>query len=112
MSGTQIIKGSLVPIIMKLLDEHGRMYGYEITKVVKEMSQGKIAITEAALYPALHKLEADGLLVTQSEKVDGRMRKYYSLSKQGKTDTPKQLQAMQDAMETLRLLLNLNLKNG
>jgi PadR family transcriptional regulator PadR len=36
------------------------MYGYEITQKVKEVSEGGIMLTEGALYPALHKLEAEG----------------------------------------------------
>jgi PadR family transcriptional regulator PadR len=41
-------------------------------------------ITEAALYPALHKLVGEGLLTTETELVEGRTRKYYSLTKKGK----------------------------
>jgi len=38
------------------------MYGYEIKQHVKQLTEGELAITEGALYPALHKLEARGLL--------------------------------------------------
>ena len=64
-----------------------RMYGYEITEKVKELTAGEIKITEGALYPALHKLEAEELLSTEIEQVDNRVRKYYSLTKSGKTET-------------------------
>jgi len=106
MSSSQIIKGSLIAIIMKLLEENGRMYGYEMTKAVRDNSGGRMNITEAALYPALHKLEAEGLLATETEKVDGRMRKYYSLTRKGKTETKKEVSAMQEALEALKLLLD------
>jgi DNA-binding PadR family transcriptional regulator len=59
---------------MKLLEEKGRMYGYEITQKVKEITKGELNITEGALYPALHKLEADGLLDVEVEKVDNRLK--------------------------------------
>ena len=62
MKKSQLYKGSLNTIIMKLLEENGRMYGYEITQKVKELTIGELTITEGALYPSLHKLEADDLL--------------------------------------------------
>ena len=45
---------------MKLLNEHDRMYGYQIVKRVKEITNGGFQITEGALYRCLYKLEADG----------------------------------------------------
>ena len=62
MKNSQLYKGSLNTIIMKLLEENGKMYGYEITQRVKAITLGELTITEGALYPALHKLEAEGLL--------------------------------------------------
>lgn len=99
MSGFNLNKGSLVPIIMQLLSENGEMYGYQITQHVKEMSHGKINITEGALYPALHKLESEDLLETQTKQVGGRLRKYYKLTKKG---TEKSV----EVIEELRLFLD------
>ena len=70
MKNSQLYKGSLNTIIMKLLEENGKMYGYEITQKVKALTQGELTITEGALYPALHKLEAEGLLDVEIERVD------------------------------------------
>ena len=60
-----LIKGTLKPIILKLLRDNGRMYGYQITQEVRELSKGKIEITEGALYPLLHKLEAEKIVVVE-----------------------------------------------
>lgn len=90
---------------MKLLDEHGAMYGYEITKAVRESSAGKLNITEGALYPALHRLEAAGVVVTESRKVDGRIRKYYLLTTHGKQKADEEISAFRDALETLKGIL-------
>ena len=59
------------------------MFGYEITQKVKALTKGELNITEGALYPALHKLEADGLLDVEVAKVDNRLRKYYKLTESG-----------------------------
>jgi len=60
MYSSELIKGTLKTIILKLLSEEKRMYGYEITQKVKELTGGKIQLTEGALYPTLHALEAQG----------------------------------------------------
>lgn len=112
MDSKQIIKGSLTIIILKLLEDNSRMYGYEMTKAVKERSLDKMQITEAALYPALHKLVQEGLLETTSEMVEGRMRKYYSLTKKGKKETDAKIDALKSALESLQQILNPNLANG
>jgi PadR family transcriptional regulator PadR len=106
MSSTHLLKGSLQVIILRLLETNGRMYGYEITKTVKEMSKGEFQITEGALYPALHKLEAEGLVETTIELVDGRARKYYSLSKQGQTEAKTKLSDVFEFWRNLQLVLN------
>ncbi|RYD56091.1 MAG: PadR family transcriptional regulator [Sphingobacteriales bacterium] len=107
-----VVKGSLATIVLKLLEQNDRMYGYEITKVVREMTDNKMAITEAALYPALHKLLEEGLLETTTETVDGRRRKYYTLSKKGKTETADRVNALQEALISVQILLNTKLSHG
>lgn len=79
----EYVRGTLKTIVLNLLAENGRMYGYEITQQVKERTDGDITLTFGALYPVLHKLEQEGELITESEAVDGRLRKYYSLTTQG-----------------------------
>ena len=112
MEQNPVIKGSLSAIILKLLENNGRMYGYEMTKAVREITSNKMSITEAALYPALHKLVEEGMLETISESVDGRMRKYYTLTKKGKKDTIVKIDALKDALESVQLLLNSKLNHG
>jgi PadR family transcriptional regulator PadR len=110
MEANKIIKGSLSTIILQLLQNNGRMYGYEITKAVKEGSKGKTKITEAALYPALHKLEEAGLLDEDSEIVDGRTRKYYKLNRQGRKASTLQLDALKESILSLQKILKYRLK--
>ncbi|WP_198666802.1 PadR family transcriptional regulator [Taibaiella helva] len=112
METDRIIKGSLSAVVLQLLQLNGRMYGYEITKAVQDGSRGKTRITEAALYPALHKLEAAGLLDTETEMADGRLRKYYKLNRKGKKESVQQLEALQEAISSLQKILKYRLKNG
>lgn len=112
MAANPIIKGSLNAIVFQLLETNGRMYGYEMTKAVRSQTNGKMNITEAALYPALHKLVEQGMLAIETEMADGRMRKYYSLTKKGNKQTRKEITAIKDAMESLKIILNPNLAHG
>lgn len=85
MHSPELLKGTLQTILLKVLKDHGKMYGYEITQRVKELSDGRILLTEGALYPTLHKLESEGLLKTETVMMGKRVRKYYSLTTEGKS---------------------------
>ena len=106
MKNSQLYKGSLNTIIMKLLEEQSRMYGYEITQKVKEITKGELNITEGALYPALHKLEAEGLLDVEVEKVDNRLRKYYKLTEKGTTETVNRLAELEEFIKNMQTIVN------
>ncbi|KGO92691.1 PadR family transcriptional regulator [Flavobacterium subsaxonicum] len=108
MKNSQLYKGSLNTIIMKLLEENGRMYGYEITQKVKLITKGELNITEGALYPALHKLEADGLLDVEVERVDNRLRKYYKLTESGEKETVNRLAELEDFIKNMQSLVTPN----
>ncbi|GLU55525.1 PadR family transcriptional regulator [Dyadobacter frigoris] len=101
----QLLKGSINAVILKLLSQTERMYGYEICQKVKEMTHGELRITEGALYPALHKLEGEGILTTQTEVVDGRARKYYSIANDQQGNAVDRLAMIQNFLNQLQLIL-------
>ena len=106
MKNSQLYKGSLTTIIMKLLEENGRMYGYEITQKVKALTNGELNITEGALYPALHKLEGEGFLDVEVEKVGNRLRKYYKLTENGQKETVNRLAELEEFIKNMQNLVN------
>lgn len=108
MYSKELLKGTLKTIILKLLSENDRMYGYQITQKVKEITEGKINLTEGALYPALHKLEADGLLTTEKIEVGSRIRKYYTLTQSGNSSAKEKVEELIDFMETLKAIINIS----
>lgn len=105
MSNSKLYKGSLSTIILKLLENGEKMYGYEITQKVKSITQGELIITEGALYPALHKLESEGLLTVEVIKVDNRLRKYYKLTGDGKKESVSRLEELLRYIETMQQLV-------
>lgn len=106
MQSTELLKGTLQTIVLKVLSDNKRMYGYEITQTVKGLSNKKILLTEGSLYPTLHKLEAEGLLTTEIIFIGKRKRKYYSLTKTGKSILEGKIQELKDFVQTLAAVLD------
>jgi PadR family transcriptional regulator, regulatory protein PadR len=104
---SELIKGSLKTIVLKVLEENGRMYGYDITRKVEELTKGKIKLTYGALYPVLHKLENERVLETESENFNNRIRIYYSLTKKGHSVVAEKVKEMKDFIESLESIINL-----
>ena len=105
MYSKELLKGTLQTIILQLLEEHKKMYGYEITQHVKDLSDGKINLTEGALYPALHKLEAEGLLITEKVYIGKRVRKYYFLTQTGTSAAKEKVEEFFNFVATMRIIL-------
>lgn len=107
MYSKELLKGTISAIVLELLSKQDRMYGYEISQRVKELSEGKIQLKDGSLYPALQKMTADGLLTYEQEEVGGRVRKYYSLTKQGHKERIAYVAELKDFIETMnRLVFN------
>lgn len=106
MYSQELIKGTLKTIVLSLLSEHDRMYGYEITQHVKEKTAGEIQLTEGALYPTLHKLEAEGYLTTEKVNIGKRVRKYYRLTETGNKQANDKVVEFRKFTNTMNELLN------
>ncbi|MBW4890666.1 PadR family transcriptional regulator [Mucilaginibacter sp. HMF5004] len=105
MNNTELLKGTLGTIILKLLEQKGRMYGYEMVQQVKELSGDKVLVKEGSLYPALHKLVADELLTVEEEFIGKRVRKYYSLTPKGKVATKESVDELLIFLQTIHNLI-------
>lgn len=80
---TELLKGTLKPLILALLSE-GDKYGYQLIKQLKEKSDALFDTGEGSIYPALHALEKKGLLKSYwKPQAEGPDRKYYQLTHKG-----------------------------
>lgn len=104
----ELLKGSLKSIVLKLLSEQDRMYGYEITQTVEKLSGGKIKLTYGALYPILHKLENEGQVQTETEIVNNRTRVYYKLTRTGYGTAKEKVNELQEFINTITILISPN----
>jgi DNA-binding PadR family transcriptional regulator len=109
MHSPELLKGTLQTIVLKVLKDHGKTYGYEITQRVKELSDGTIVLTEGALYPTLHRLEAEGLLKTEKVNVGNRVRKYYMLTPTGKSTANERVSEFVEFIKTMGNVLQVQL---
>jgi DNA-binding PadR family transcriptional regulator len=111
MHSPELLKGTLQTIILKVLKDNGQMYGYEITQKVKDLSDGRILVTEGALYPTLHRLVADGILQTSSVSIGKRVRKYYALTSSGRSVATARVGEFVDFNKTMSAVLNVQFPN-
>lgn len=103
---SELLKGNLQTIVLKVLEDYGKMYGYEIVQRVKELSVKRINLTEGALYPTLHRMEKRGLLKTEVIMSGKRMRKYYRITPEGKNAVDKRVEEFVAFIKTMSTLLS------
>ena len=84
MSTLTLLQGTVDLLILRAL-QPGPAHGYSVSRWVRERTDGVLAIEDAALYQALHRLEAKGLIDAEWGLSDNNRRaKYYSLTAAGR----------------------------
>jgi DNA-binding PadR family transcriptional regulator len=102
--GKDLVAASATPLILAILAE-GESYGYAILKRVGALSGGHLQWTDGMLYPVLHRLERQGLVAAKwGTAENGRRRKYYRLTKDGRAELAAQRRQWQVVDETLRVI--------
>jgi DNA-binding PadR family transcriptional regulator len=82
MATSEALKGHLDPLVLAVL-ESGRLHGYAVIEELRRRSGGSFDLPEGTVYPALHRLEAGGLVRSESRTVGGRVRRIYRLTRRG-----------------------------
>lgn len=111
MYSSQLLKGTFQTIILQVLSEHKRMYGYEITQKVKQLSNDEIVVTEGSLYPILHKMEEQGWVTAERVNVGNRTRRYYSLTKAGTSTLSEKIEEFTRFISTMNNIFNTKLSS-
>ena len=79
------LQGSLDLLVLKILSRRPRLHGYAIMSAIKDSSGDVLRADEGSLYPALHRLENEGLLAAEWTVAEtGRRAKVYWLTPQGR----------------------------
>lgn len=79
------LKGHLDGLILSVVS-HESLHGYAVIEALKARSGGSLALPEGTVYPALHRLEADGLLKSEWSAASGRRRRVYSITRRGEKE--------------------------
>jgi transcriptional regulator len=82
-SDGQALKGHLDVLLLATLEE-GPRHGYAVKEALREGSDGRFDLPTGTVYPALHRLEAAGLIAGAWSTVDGRRRRSYRLTPAGR----------------------------
>lgn len=78
-----LVSGSMTMLLLSLLEEQD-MYGYEMIESLRSKSQNVFELKAGTLYPLLHSMEEKHLLTVYEREVGGKVRKYYSITKDGR----------------------------
>ncbi len=70
-------------LLLRLLEQQ-EMYGYQLVRSIRQVTEDAISLGEGVIYPALHGLERNGALKSRRKAVAGRTRVYYSLTRKGR----------------------------
>ena len=79
------LKGHLDGLILSVVSR-GPLHGYAVIEALKARSGGNLALPEGTVYPALHRLEAEGLLKSEWSTASGRRRRVYSITRRGEKE--------------------------
>ena len=104
-SEEQLVRGAGILAVLKVL-EGGELYGYAIVEALARTRGSALHLGQSTVYPMLYNLEAKGLVKSRWDETGARPRKYYSLTKAGKTrlaDDSAQWREVTRAMASLGL---------
>ncbi|MBO4378213.1 MAG: PadR family transcriptional regulator [Clostridia bacterium] len=90
----QLKRGLIEACILKLLTK-GDSYGYQLVREAEEV----LSISESTLYPVLRRLETAGALTVYSMEHNGRLRKYYAVTDEGRKRINEFLTEWEDVMK-------------
>lgn len=76
------LKGNLDGMLLAVLSS-GPLHGYAIIDALRKRSQGKVHLPSGTVYPALHRMEATGLVTSRWEVANGRRRRVYQITTAG-----------------------------
>ena len=88
------LKGTLPTLILAVL-EAGPSHGYAISKDLQQRSNGQLDFGAGSLYPALHAQEKKGLIASFETTENGRTRRYYELTEDGRKTLAKEREEWQ-----------------
>lgn len=76
------LRGHVDLLLLSALETE-EAHGYRLVEALRERSNGAFDLPEGTVYPSLYRLERDSLVASRWERVDGRRRRVYRLTRRG-----------------------------
>jgi PadR family transcriptional regulator, regulatory protein PadR len=84
-SRVEVLQGTLDLLILRTLECLGAVHGYGIARRIEQVSESILALNQGTLYPALLRLEQQGLIDSEwGTSENNRRARFYSLTKKGR----------------------------
>ena len=107
----ELLRGCLKTLLLQILLIEGPMHGYALVNRLEIISNGRIKVPPGSIYPVLHKLEKEKILVNSTSLNDNRTRIYYALTLKGKSFAKKKINEMNEFIECIQLIMNIKSSN-
>jgi PadR family transcriptional regulator, regulatory protein PadR len=102
----EVQPGTLALMILKTLDVLGPLHGYGVARRIEETSKHRLTLNYGTLYPALVKLEQEGLVSAEwGQSENNRRAKFYSLTPAGRTQLAREAREWQETAEMIASFL-------
>jgi PadR family transcriptional regulator PadR len=102
---SDLLRGNTDVMLLFLINSAGKAYGYRLIKEIERRSGGFFHFKEGTVYPALHKLENEGLVKAEWQILpNGLERRYYTITEKGKAALQKRLAMWQNFANAMDLV--------
>ena len=105
-------KGAVELLLLHILKEKGDCYGYQLSQLIKSISDGYLLFPEGSMYPALYKMIDKGFISDYKKKVGRRMvRVYYHIELSGKERLESLRREYYETNNSIEKILNYDFSN-
>jgi DNA-binding PadR family transcriptional regulator len=102
----ELLRGNTDSLLLFLIAESSHIHGYHLIKEIERRSRGYFQFREGTVYPALHKLEKDGLIQGEWGSQSGRQqRRYYRITPKGREALSSRLRSWRQFATAMELIL-------
>ena len=102
---TDLLQGTLDLLVLKTL-QPGPAHGWDIAQRIRQVSRDVLRVNQGSLYPALHRLEAQGSIASEWGASDNNRRaKFYRLTNVGRAQLAAETKNWERFSEAVGLIL-------
>jgi PadR family transcriptional regulator PadR len=99
------VRGHLDLLLLAVLAETGPVHGYALIGALRERSSGAFDLPEGTVYPALYRMERDGVIASRWEDAAPRRRRVYSLTTDGRRARVAKLRELRGFIRDMQTVL-------